>query len=45
MTTKTLVFHNLEHTRKVVARAKEIASHYDLSEKDQAILYIVCLVP
>ena len=35
-----LLFHNLEHTRVVVARAKEIASQYNLSEKDQAILYI-----
>jgi HD superfamily phosphodiesterase len=35
-----LTFHNLEHTRDVVARAKEIASQFDLSEKDQAILYV-----
>ena len=35
-----LTFHTLEHTRNGVARAKEIASQYDLSEKDQAILYI-----
>jgi len=35
-----LLFHNLGHTREVVARAKEIASQYNLSEKDQAILYI-----
>jgi predicted metal-dependent HD superfamily phosphohydrolase len=33
-----LVFHNLDHTRTVVKRAKEIASHYDLSEKDNFIL-------
>ena len=37
---EALLFHNLEHTRSVVARAKEIASQYELSEKDQAILYI-----
>src|SRR5258705_613101 len=35
-----LVFHNLEHTRDVVARAREIAAQYVLSEKDQDILYI-----
>lgn len=37
---EALIFHNLSHTRNVVARTKEIALHYDLSEKDQAILYI-----
>jgi len=35
-----LSFHNLAHTRNVVARAREIASQYELSEKDQAVLYI-----
>jgi HD superfamily phosphodiesterase len=35
-----LTFHNLEHTRDVVTRAREIASQFDLSEKDQAILYV-----
>ena len=34
-----LVFHNLDHTRSVVKRTKEIASHYDLSEKDNFILF------
>jgi predicted metal-dependent HD superfamily phosphohydrolase len=29
-----LVFHNLEHTQKVVERVHEIASHYEISEKD-----------
>lgn len=38
----TLLFHNFEHTRTVVARAKEIASHYELSEKDLAALYTAC---
>lgn len=33
-----LVFHNLEHTRSVVKHTKEIASHYDLSQKDNFIL-------
>src|SRR6185503_17475172 len=37
---ESLLYQNLEHTRNVVARAKEIAEQYDLSEKDQAILYI-----
>lgn len=37
---EALIYHNLQHTRNVLARAKEIASQYDLSEKDQAILYI-----
>jgi len=35
-----LLYHNLEHTRNVVTRAREIAGQYDLSEKDQAILYV-----
>lgn len=34
-----LLFHNIEHTKKVVQRASEIASHYDLSEQDQLSLY------
>src|SRR5437868_265111 len=37
---ESLLYHNLEHTRNVVARAREIAEQYNLSEKDQAILYI-----
>jgi predicted metal-dependent HD superfamily phosphohydrolase len=36
----TLLFHNHEHTKTVVARAKEIASQYELSEREQAILII-----
>jgi HD superfamily phosphodiesterase len=35
-----LLFHNIEHTENVVARAKEIAAQYDIPEKDQAVLYI-----
>lgn len=35
-----LLFHNSEHTKTVVARAKEIASQYELSEREQAILFI-----
>lgn len=37
--TDSLVFHNLSHTEKVVERAKEIGQQYQLSEKDQFILY------
>lgn len=36
---ETLFFHNLEHTKAVVARAKEIATQYELDEKDLAIIY------
>lgn len=35
-----LVYHNLQHTYKVVSRTKEIASHYNLIETDMLILYI-----
>ncbi len=35
-----LIFHNLEHTKEVVARTKEIAGHYYLSEKDMLAVYI-----
>lgn len=35
-----LVFHNLDHTRNVVARTKEIAAQYTLTEKEQAVLCI-----
>jgi predicted metal-dependent HD superfamily phosphohydrolase len=37
--TDNLVFHNLQHTEKVVERAKEIAQQYQLSEQEQFILY------
>src|SRR5688572_33165991 len=29
-----LIFHNLEHTQNVVERVHEIASHYEISDKD-----------
>jgi len=29
-----LVFHNIEHTKSVVQRVQEIASHHDLNEKE-----------
>ena len=37
--TAKLQFHNLEHTENVVARSKEIAAVYNLSERDQLVLY------
>jgi predicted metal-dependent HD superfamily phosphohydrolase len=35
-----LLFHNLEHTQKVVDRAKEIAAHYQLSDNEMQVVYI-----
>ncbi len=35
-----LVFHNLDHTKNVVERTKEIAGHYYLSEKDMLTVYV-----
>jgi predicted metal-dependent HD superfamily phosphohydrolase len=35
-----LVYHSLDHTKKVVDHVNEIASHYDLSEKDIIILNV-----
>jgi predicted metal-dependent HD superfamily phosphohydrolase len=35
-----LVFHNLDHTKDVVERTKEIAGHYYLSEKDMLAVYV-----
>ena len=35
-----LVFHNLKHTQTVVQRTKEIAAHYNLSEKEMLVLYV-----
>ncbi len=35
----TLVFHNLKHTQNVVARTKEIAGHYHVSEREMLILF------
>jgi len=37
---KALYYHNLDHTKQVVARTKEIAAHYNVSEKEMLILYI-----
>lgn len=35
-----LVYHNLEHTQKVVARTKEIATYYNLIENDMLVLHV-----
>jgi predicted metal-dependent HD superfamily phosphohydrolase len=35
-----LVYHNLQHTVKVVRRTKEIASHYSLIENDLLVLHV-----
>jgi predicted metal-dependent HD superfamily phosphohydrolase len=35
-----LVFHNLQHTKTVVERTKEIAGHYFLSEDDMLAVYV-----
>ena len=36
----TLVYHSLEHTKEMVKRVEEIASHYKLSEKEMMATYI-----
>lgn len=36
----TLTYHNLNHTEYVVNKTKEIAGHYQLSEKEMLILFI-----
>ena len=33
-----IIYHTLEHTQKVVTHVFEIASHYELSEKDLAVV-------
>lgn len=37
---EALTFHNIRHTKTVVSRTKEIAGHYNLTEKDTLVLYI-----
>lgn len=37
---ENLVFHNIEHTRSVVQRVQEIASHYDLSDQELLQLHL-----
>jgi predicted metal-dependent HD superfamily phosphohydrolase len=34
-----LTYHNLAHTKQVVARTKEIAAHYNVTEQEMLILY------
>lgn len=36
----TLTYHNLDHTEYVVSKTKEIAGHYQLSEKDMMVIFI-----
>ena len=38
--TSELLFHNLHHTQTVVHRAKEIAAHHELSEREMMIVFI-----
>lgn len=40
MDSDELIFHNLHHTETVVQRAKEIAAHHELAERDMMILFI-----
>jgi HD superfamily phosphodiesterase len=35
-----LVYHTLEHTKKVVEHAQEIAAHYQLNETDMLAIYV-----
>lgn len=35
-----LVFHNLDHTKYVVNKTKEIAGHYELTEKDMLVVFV-----
>lgn len=35
----TLAFHDIKHTEMVVARAKEIAGHYNLSEREMLTIF------
>jgi HD superfamily phosphodiesterase len=35
-----LVYHNLDHTKQVAAKAKEIAGHFYLSDNDMLAIYI-----
>jgi predicted metal-dependent HD superfamily phosphohydrolase len=39
-TDPALIFHNLDHTKSVVERTKEIAGHYYLSENDMLAVYV-----
>jgi hypothetical protein len=37
---ENLLFHSIDHAKKVVDRANEIAAHYELSERDITVLNI-----
>jgi predicted metal-dependent HD superfamily phosphohydrolase len=40
MQNEKLLYHNLQHTKSVVERTKEIAAHYNVSERDMLVLYV-----
>jgi HD superfamily phosphodiesterase len=35
-----LIYHNLQHTQRVVSRAKEIACHYNIIESDMLVVQV-----
>lgn len=37
-----LVYHNLEHTKLVVAAAQQIAAHYRLEDNELLVVYVAC---
>ena len=37
---ENLLYHHLEHAKEVVARANEIAAHYELTDKDIIVLNV-----
>ncbi|MBV9961854.1 MAG: HD domain-containing protein [Parafilimonas sp.] len=37
---ENLLYHNLQHTKNVVDHCKEIAAHYNITERQMLILYI-----
>lgn len=39
-TSENLVFHNIDHTKYVVEKTKEIAEHYKLNDEELLILFI-----
>ena len=39
-TSENLVFHNIDHTKYVVEKTKEIAAHYKLNDEELLILFI-----
>jgi predicted metal-dependent HD superfamily phosphohydrolase len=37
---RNLLFHNLDHTKYVVEKTREIAGHYQLNEKENLVLFL-----